>query len=286
MTTLNAMVDECLLKLASYGLIQPRLLQLTADIDDVETSIVLAGVDNLEAGIAELEGELVYILSIDKPNKTVEVIRGYLSTVAASHLAGAALVGNPPWPRSVVALAVNEAITSSYPDLFKVAVTTLTADPVLTTYALDPSVEMVRDVRYKLIGPSQRWVRVRNFYHDPVDSSVTIDEPVLAGQPIRVTVQARPAEISPTDQLTSSGLSASAKKYVVTQACADLVRFMDASRLPVDAAAADDMDQNRPVGAATSVLKLLLTLAQIEKQAERNRLLVKYPVPVYKAKGR
>ena len=287
MPTLNGLVDECLMNLSSYGLIQPRGLRLTTAVSDSDTTFVLSAADNLETGIAEIENELVYVVSVDKAAKTAEVVRGHMSTTPVAHASGSFFRANPPWPRPMVANAINDAIVGSYPDLFVVGSTTIAASPVITTYTLDPSIELVREVKYQLIGPSQQWRRLNDFWWDDVQSTLTVDTcPATPGSEVRVVYERRPNAISASAELTDSGLMASAKKYVVTQACADLVRFMDTSRFPVAAAAADDMDQNRQLTQATVVARTLLGIAEIEKQAERKRLRVKFKPTISRSKAR
>jgi len=287
MPTMNALVDECLLKLSSYGLIQPRGLRLEADVSASDTTLVLSSVDQLETGLAELENELVFVISTDRATTSAEVVRGYLSSTPVAHTAGAFFKGNPPWPRHTILTALNDAIVNSYPDLFAVRTATVTASPVQTTFTLDASIEMVREVKYQLIGPSQQWTTINEFWWDGAQNTLTFaPEGPLPGSEVRVVYETRPIALSAVSEFTNSGLAVSAKKFVVSQACADLVRFMDTSRFPVAAASADDMDQNRGLTQATNVARILLTIAELEKQSERQRLRQRYKPVVSKARAR
>ena len=151
MSTLNTIVDEILLDLSSYGLSTPRLTSLALDIDADDTTVKVTSATNVPVGLIEIDSELMYVQSVDRDANTVTVIRGFRST-AATHTAGALVTVNPPWPRKQVANAVNDAITSSYPQLFKVATTALEAKSVDNTY--DLSAGRVLQVRNLTTGPT------------------------------------------------------------------------------------------------------------------------------------
>ena len=125
MTTLNQIVDEVLLNLTSYGLIQPRVTTLSGDIDDNDTTIAVTSVANVPTGLVEIDDELLLVQSKDLTANTLSVIRGYRTT-AAAHTSGALVTVSPPWPRQQVKNAINDAISSSYPSLYKVATSDLT----------------------------------------------------------------------------------------------------------------------------------------------------------------
>ena len=129
MTTLNDLVDEVLLDLTSYGLYQPRLTSLTTSATDSDTTLNVASTTGFSSGLVEIDDELVFAQSADSTALTLSVVRGYRTT-AAAHVDGATVTANPPWPRAMVKNAINDAIASSYPTLFKVATTDFTAKSV------------------------------------------------------------------------------------------------------------------------------------------------------------
>ncbi len=284
MTTLNELVDEILLDLSSYGLTQPQLTTLSADLDASSTSFQLADVSSLAVGLIEIDSELMFVQSFDDSTNTVTVIRGYRTT-AATHTAGALVTISPVWPRIQVTRAINDAITSAYPKLFAVNTTALTVSGSANTYDL-ANAGRVLQLRNLSIGPDLEWMRVNRFRYDADLGKLTIYDGLIAGTDLHVVHTAPPAALADGDDLTDSGLQASAKPYVVLAACAQLVVHMDSSRLPVNSAQADDMEAVRSVGTAVKIAQQFTARAEMELAKEQQRLREKYPVTVNISRGR
>jgi len=285
-STLTQIADEVLLNLTSYGMVQPKLAQVSGALDASTTTVTVSSVIGIAAStMVEVGTELMYVLNVDPTNKQLTVVRGHLSTTAAGHADGSLLNANPLWPRQMVFNAINDAIIGSYPMLWAIDQVTLTPSPVVRSYTMDSSVADVYEVAIQ--DPvTLEWQVMSKWRFDNNRKKLFIQAWLNPVFPLQVTFFKRPIALSPTDDLTLSGLQASAKKYVVAQVSADLVSRMDNQRLQVNYASADDMDPNRPFGVAAKVTQTLQALANLELQNERKRLTASYPPVIHTARGR
>jgi hypothetical protein len=283
MSTLTQIVDEILLDLSSYGLSQPRLTSLAADITDSDTTITVTSATTVPVGLVEVGSELMFVQSVNQTLNQLTVIRGFRTT-AAAHTAGDLMHVAPPWPRQQVINAVNDAITSSYPQLFKVATTPLVAKSIDNTY--DLTAGRVLQVRNLTVGPSTEWLKISRYRFDADLGKLVIYDGMRPSSDIHVVHTTTPTVLAAdTDELSTSGLQQSAKAYVVLAATAKLVMHMDGSRLAGNSAAADDMEANRTVGSATQIAKTLLAAAEMELTKEQARLRQKYRATVSMSRG-
>jgi hypothetical protein len=286
-TTLAQITDEVLMGLSSYGLVQPRYAQLTADPGASGTTITLDSVTGFEVGhSAEIGDELVYVTAVSEANLTLTVVRGYLSTTAAAHAVGTLVSCNPLWPRWMVQRAINDAIVGSWPRLFAVDTETLSGTALYNAYTLPATVESVRSVKIEDIAGSRELFTYSEFRYDFNRHELNLHVQAYEGQDLEVEYIKRPVEITASQELILSGLNASARQYVVAQATADLVTRMDTHRLQVNFASAADMAANRPSGSANALARTLLAVAEVELNAERRRLVQQYPPVIVKSKGR
>lgn len=291
-TTFRSLVDEVLLVVNGYGVIQSRASFLTADIDAVTTSFTVRNVTNFDQGLAEIEGEMVFIESVDRTTNTVTLSpdgRGYMGTTAASHVANTRVDFGPVWPRTRVKQVINDTILSVYPTLFGVGTAQFTFSPAVTTYALPVEAERVLAVTADTLGPSREQQQVTKYSFNstapsddwPTGNTVTLQQGVAPGRTVTVQYQSQPTTLSAdADLLTASGLRESAKLAIVYGTTANLLGFLDISRLPVESAQADEYDTNNAVGTATRVANQLYTRFQMEVEQERRRLRATTPVPV------
>ena len=295
MATFGSVVDEVLQIVKGYGLYQPRGSYLTSSIDTDDLTFTVRDASSLDQGIAELGGsEQVLIDSVDRTTNTVTLApdgRGYGGTEAVAHAADARLDFNAPWPRQRVRQVINDTIVSTYPTLFGTGTTQFTYVPSVTTYEVPAEAERILKVTADVIGPSRDQQTVNRYSFNSVAPSddwatgntITLQEPVQPGQTVTVTYLQRPTEIeSESDDFTTSGLQASAKRAIIYGTCHELLTFMDMARLPTDTAAADEYDDRNAVGTATRISNQLMTKYQMELEQERKRLRSIVPVAIYK----
>lgn len=290
--TFKNLQDEVLLKLYGFGLRQPRATFLTQPADTLDTTLFVASTTDLEMGVAEVGGEMVFIESIDEANKAVVLSpdgRGYYGTTPESHGAGARLTFAPVWPRQQVREAINQTIISTWPTLFGVGQTQFTFTPAQTTYSIPAEAERVLSIAADTFGPSREQQLVRRYRFDstaPVDeyattNSLTLEEGVSPGVTVTVTYTKQPSELSTdSDLLTASGLRETARRLVVLGAAADLAGYMDVARLSVDTTMADELDDRNQLGLSTRIANQLSLQFEMELEKERQRLRQTTPVAI------
>jgi hypothetical protein len=283
-STFDQLVYDVLQSLQGYGLAQPRMSHLSGSITDTATSITVVDATGFEQGVCEIDNETIFIESVDYDSNILTVSpdgRGYYGTTAAAHSANARVTMAPTWGRGRVANAINEAITNTFPDLFKVATTTVVFSPVQTTYALPATVEQVLRVTTDTIGPSNETPLIVRHSFDPVAKTLTIEKGGFPGKNFNVTYSTAPTQITFGDDFTESGLRETAKLAIKYAACSQLLAFMDPARLPVDTAQADELDASRnQIGSASKISTQLYQRYLIELENERKRLRATTPTPI------
>lgn len=292
MTTLGDVINECLQALQGYGLQQPRTAFLAADVTASGLTFTVDDASQFYQGVAEVEDEVVFIQSVDTTANTLTIApdgRGWFGTTPAAHVTNTRVTMAPVWPRNRVANAINDTIIGTWPTLFGVATTSFVANSVVNTYELPQDCEKVLKVSASTPGPSMDQQPISRFSFSSVapegvftsGNTVTIQEPVFPGATVTVTYMKAPSPLAAgTDDFTNSGLRETAKLAVVYGACAELLSYMDASRLPVDAASSDPAERGNEVGSAARIAAQLTARHQMELERERRRLRETTPVAV------
>lgn len=282
MTTFADLVNDVFLLMQGYGLDEDRTAYLTAAVTTAtQTTFTVDSTENLSAGLAEIGDELVYIKSATGTTVTIAPDgRGYRGTTAGTYAIDKRITMSPVLPRTLVKRKINETIVGTYPSLWGVGTTTLTYDPVRTTFEVPQDVEDILQVSHDAIGPTGEWPVVKRWRldHHPdtttyaTGKTLSIFEPLAGSQSIRVVYQKRPSELySDADDLTDSGLASTARAAVVAGAAWRLVSFMDASRLKINSPAMDLLDDRNPIGTATQVGSYLRKQYERELEEERTR---------------
>jgi hypothetical protein len=291
-TTFLQLQDEILQTLHGFGLSQPRATFLTASIDADDLAISVTDASNCEQGLVEIEGEAIFIESVDRNTNTLTVSpdgRGYYGTTAAAHDADVRCTIAPTWPRHRVKSAINDVIAATYPTLWGVAQTSFTYNPSVTTYALPAEAERILAVTAQVNGPSLEPQTISHYSLNSVAPTddwattniISLHEAVTPGREVTVTYLKQPSALSgDSDAITVSGLRETAKLAIVYGACAQLVSFMDVSRLPVDVAVADEYDEKVQVGMASRISGQLQLRYEMELEKERKRLRATTPVKI------
>lgn len=292
MTTFRQVQDEVLLTLHGYGLAQPRASFLTADITSGALTLTVTNAADFEMGIAEIGSELVFIESVNTASNAITISpdgRGYYGTTAAAHLTNARVTFAPTWPRSRVAQAINDTILGTHPTLFGVAQAQFTFNPSVTTYSVPAEAERILSVTADVNGPSKEQQVIRRYSFSstaPTDdwattNTLTLQEPASPGRTVTVTYAKQPSALAlDADALTTSGLRETAKRALVYGACAQLVMFMDVSRLPVDSSTADEIDDRNGPGIASRIGNQLQLRYEMELEQERQRLRAATPIAI------
>ena len=295
MTTFNDMVDEVLLNLAGYTMRQDRLTYLTSAITSASAlSIPIASVDNIARGLVEIDEELLFIDSVNRPASSLVVApfgRGYQGTTAATHAINSKITIAPTFPRVAVKRAINDTVKAVYPQLWGIGTTTFTYSPARTTYSLPSEAESILAVSYSTVGSSQEWAPIRAWRHDPMGNTtaftsgntISLYSGVEPGRTVQVTYQKEAtAMVNNSDVFTTvTGLPLSTKDVIVYGAAYRLISFIDPSRLTFTSAEADEASRTKPIGSGSNAARFIFSLYQQRLQEEAGRLKGKYPVRLH-----
>jgi hypothetical protein len=264
-TTFGDLINEVHLNLLGYVLDQEQLTPVSSDFTSTATSFSVQDASQISPGLIEVDEELMWCREVDPDSNIVYVTtRGIYGTTAAAHTAGAFTRNQPKFPRASIQKAINSTIRSTYPDLFAVATTALTADPVAVGYGIPADVEEVLDVFWQQPGVSDYWVPVRRYRVNmkanvgsfPTGKSIDVMDGVVDGMTIQVVYRTVPTAMSAlTDEFTTvTGLNESAAECIVYGACARLVGYTEAARMSDDAAEARFID-GQPAGQALNAAR-------------------------------
>ena len=295
MTTFNEMVDEVLLNLAGYTMRQDRLTYLTSAVTSTSgLSVGIASVDNVARGLVEIDEELLFVDSVNRPASSLVVApfgRGYQGTTAATHAQNAKVTIAPTFPRVAVKRAINDTIKAVYPQLWGIGNHTFTYSPAVNTYSLPSAAEGILAVSFSSTGPTQEWVPIRAWRHDPMantgsftsGNTISLYSGVEPGRTVQVTYskEATPLVNNSDDFTTVSGLPLSTKDVIIYGAAYRLISFVDPSRLTFTSAEADEADRTKPIGSGSNAARFIFSLYQQRLQEEAGRLQGKYPVRLH-----
>ena len=292
MTTFRALQDEVLQTVQGYGLGLSRATFLASGIDSDDLTLSVTDASNVGEGLAEIDSELVYIESVNRSTNTVTLSvdgRGFFGTTAAAHSANARVTIAPTWPRNRIKQAINDVIVATYPTLWGVTQAQFAFNPAVTTYSVPAEAERILSVTADVNGPSKEQQVIKRYSFNsvaPTDdwattNTITLQESVTPGRTVTVTYTKQPSALSAdASELTTSGLRETAKLTVLYGACAQLVSFMDVSRLGVDTAQADEYDEKVQVGMASRISGQLQLRYEMELEKERKRLRATTPVAI------
>jgi len=295
MTTFNDMVDEVLLNLAGYTMRQDRLTYLTSAMTSTTgLSIPIASVDNVARGLVEIDEELLFVDSVNRPASTLVIApfgRGYQGTTGATHALNAKVTIAPTFPRIAVKKAINDTVKAVYPQLWGIGTTTFSYSPAQSTYALPSNAEGIIAISYSTIGPTKEWLPIRGWRHDPMantgsftsGNTITLYSGVEPGRTVQVTYSKEATAMANNADVftTVTGLPLSTKDVIIYGAAYRLISFIDPSRLTFTSAEADEADRTKPIGSGSNAARFIFSLYQQRLQEEAGRLKGKYPVRLH-----
>lgn len=283
-TTFKQLQDEVLLALHGFGLSQPRASFLVNPVSATDLTWTLRDTADIDMGLAEIGGELVFIESVNRAAQTVTISpdgRGYYGTTAAAHAANTRLTFAPTWPRQRVKAALNDVILGVWPQLYGVGQVQFTYTPAVTTYQMPAGTEAILSVAADTLGPSRQQQQINRYHLDSVapanqfatQASLTLLEAPAPGRTVTVTYKHRPTALTADGAaVTTSGLRESSRQLLMLGACAQLLSMMDASRLTVDAASADEVDERNQIGVAARLANQFQVRYEMEVLKEQERL--------------
>ena len=287
MPTFNDVVEEILSNVQGFTAAPDQVTSLTEAVTASATTFVVDEGEGMAAGLAEIGEELVWVRSFDETSSTAQTLpagRGWRGTTAAAHDAGTVVTISPAVPRSVVAREINNVIRSLYPAIYSVATTEFSYDDYsVAGWDIPAAAEAILDVRWK--DAEDNWLPVRRWSMEK--SMNTTDHTTgtalylmgpQVGRTVQVVYAKKLSTISDaTAEWTSCGLEDSAKDLLILGVIARILPMLDVSRLSVTYAAADEMDQPRPLGSAAALAKQFKTDFTARLEQERDVLNRRYP---------
>ena len=297
MATLKDMIDEVRSNLAGYTMRQDRITYLanSSGLTTTDTSIQIGSSSNLAKGVIEIDEELIWIDSFDKTSSTLNVIpgfgRGYSNTSPAPHAQYAQVTLSPTFPKVNIKQAINDTINSVFPKLWSIQSTTFTFNSAVSTYALPDDAEDVLAVSWETVGPTKEWLPVKRWRMDGManatsfnsNSTVTIYDAITPGRTVQIWYTAQPSTLSSSNEdfADVSGLPETCRDVITLGASYRLLSYLDAGRINLTSAEADNADTKIPSTAGVSASKYLFALYNQRLQDESSRLYGKYPTKIH-----
>lgn len=285
--TLAVLVEEILSNLQGFTANSDMVTSLTADITAEDTTLVLDDPSGVSAGILEIGEELVWVRSVDETSGTVQTLpsgRGWRGTQAVAHAAGELVSVAPAVPRGAIIREINNTLRAVYPNLFAVATSEFSYnDSTKLAWDIPAEAVCVLDVRWRDQYSNWRTVPVWGVENSLNTTDHTTGTALrLGGVPVGYDVQVvygkKPVVLtSLTQEWTECGLDGGSKDLLVLGTIARLLPALDVSRLSVTHAAADELDQPRPLGSAVSIAKQYRQDYLARLAEERDALNRRYP---------
>lgn len=305
MTTLANMIDEIIMNLSGYTLVQDRSTHLTsacsASASSSATPIVLylGATDNVGKGLIEIDDELMWVDSYDRVGNTAVVApygRGYLGTTAATHNTDAKVTISPTFPRFAIKRAINDTINAIGSSIFAATTTTITSNAAVTTFRLPTTgstlnIRSILSVSYDSIGPSAEWLPVRSWRFDgnanstdfTSGQSISIYDGIPSGRTVQIVYATDPTTLSANADVftTVTGLPESCKDLVILGATYRLLSNLDPARASMVSPQADETDSKRPYGSSQSLTRQIYAMFNQRLSEEINSQQAKYPIRVH-----
>jgi hypothetical protein len=288
MTTFDQIVRQVRQQLLGYALNQESMSVLSVAMNAGDSTFQADGetIGNLSRGLVEIDDELILVKKWDQTSGTVTVLggtagRGYEGTTAASHAQNALITSNPAFPRARIKEAINQTITTLYPELVVFSSTEITKLAPVVEYELPADCSDVWYVTGQLIGPSKvaqplpDWrynpkARTANF---PSGKSIQVLDYVTAGQAVKVVYAKTPsALVNNSDEFTTTGYPERYVDLVVYGTCMRLLPALEAARLQMQAVEATERAPLVPPASAAKAMAMYAQLYQQRLQEERDQL--------------
>ena len=258
---------------------------LVSDIGSGNTVITVDDISQISQGLIEIEDELCWVKSVDTSTSTITLStlgRGFRSTTAASHSAGAVVSNNPRYSRHRVKQAINTSIRNVYPDLYSIATTEFSYVAARMAYPLPAGVDQIHNISWESVGPSRVWIPVTSYNYIP-DADTTnfpsgkalvLQDGITPGRTVRVTyIGPTVPLVNSSDDFSITGLSPTAEETIVYGACYRLVGFGEAARMQLTSVESTQRAAAVPPGSISNAGKFFYAMYQESMAQERERLL-------------
>lgn len=259
---------------------------------DTAVGLTYEGQGIQRGAVLAVDLEEMYVWAATSSSATVS--RGDNGTTAATHASGATILVNPKFSPFAILQAVNEELadlSSPVNGLFKVGRVDFTFNAGTDTYNLTGVADVIDiiDVTYDANDGSSRWPRLRRGEWALTRGmqtgsfasgmSLTINGWAASGRDINVVYKAPFTALSTVaqDVETISGLPASAHDILAIGAAIRLTAGNEVARNFLEQSETRRADEVPPQ-ARSSAMRSLIALRRDRIDAEKARLLAKYPV--------
>lgn len=289
MTTFDQLVSRVKQNLFGFSLSQEAVSSLEADVTASAATFQADGetIEEISRGLVEIDDELILVKKWDEGSSTVTVMggtagRGYLGTTAAAHSSGALIVSNPAFPRARIKEAINDVITSLYPDLVVFDTTEVTKVSAVFEYELPAEATDIWYVTGETIGPTKVWQPLANYRFNPKANtddfpsgkSIQLLDQITPGQRYRIVYAKPPATLSADADVfgTVTGYPDRIVDLVVYGACKRLLPAMHGARIQLQSMEPTERSQyvsSREIAAAVQTYaQLYAELLQEERSRQ------------------
>jgi hypothetical protein len=265
--TCGDLISECSAQLHGWGSTQDRVTPLTANIGLFDTSFTVdftfGQSVGITPGVVEIDSEQMYVTFVDANTGICTLAngfgRGYGSTTAATHTAGARVISRPKFPRVWLFKQINEIIGSLAPELYAVQKTTTVVTFPINSYPLNPGPALnIFDVQWQ--DPIGNWNHVFSYDIDAFDGNLRLGGDVLIGRPLRIIYSTEPNQfVSESDDfVTTTGLPASCSDVLTLGVVAKQVPGLDISRAQTTSVEQSDRAKTVPPNQGINAAKYLM----------------------------
>ena len=292
MSTLYQMVDRVSAQLHGFGganqeQVGVLLSTITPDVNSFNIGgTSLANGSTMRTGIWEMGTEQVYVTNLTPSGQATSVIRGWNGTIPATHLQNSAIVNNPKFPRARIIEAINDIISSLYPDLSAFKSTEFRTN-IGVTYDLPNDALEVIGVQTALPGFNQGWYDNKRWTFNMSGGSLSGTNRQLnvydnmINRNIKVLYKAQPRQLVLGDQFSASGLDSYVEPVVIYGACWLLSGGIDIRTLMGNSEALQN-DRGALNNAGTNVAKYNASVYQAMLQKASSRQAQQYPTRLHR----
>lgn len=294
MTTFDGLIARIRQQVSGYTKDQAAYAELAADMLDTDDTFTVSS-DTEQAvsrGLIEIDDELILVKRFDAASGVVSVMagaagRGREATTPAAHSSGSLITMDPKFPRQRIKEAVNDVLSSLYPQLMVFETTEISNISVVYEYGMPADALDVWTVSNQTIGPSQVWMQGANYSFNstadtsafPTGKSIQLFDSVTPGRTMFVKYTKAPqALVNSTDDFTASGLPERCVDMVMWGACARLLPGYDAARLQQSSIESTERAPLVPPSSAIKTAQYFLAMYQQRLEEERERMFAENPV--------
>lgn len=295
MTTFDGLLARIRQQVSGYTKDQAAYAELAADMSDDDTTFtVTPDTDqSISRGLLEIDDELILVKKYDAGSNTVSVMagingRGAEGTVPAAHSINSLITTSPKYPRARMREAVNDVLTSLYPQLVVFDTTVISNISVVYEYGMPADALDVWAVADSLVGPTKVWMQGLNYRFNPTadtsafptGKSIQLFDAVTPGQPMLVKYTKAPqALVNGSDDFAAvTGLPERCVDMVVWGASARLLPAYEAARLQQSSVESTERAPLVPPSSATKTAQYFMAMYQQRLEEERMRMFEENPM--------